>query len=262
MGWGTGNLGGGSGGLNFKIVSYATKSELLADTPKENTIGVITSIPITGYHFGKEEPSPAAAGMVWITTGTSSAVEFNALKKNAIQVYPISAKQQDGSAWVDVTALSYQGGEWVDWIVYLYNSGDECTEITGGWSTKGDSGGSITKNSNNVYINCTGVNNKNTYRIIYANDPIDLTDIATLIINVTSRATDGTGSEYCLYICSEIPSGYSAFNAVASAEIESDGVTELDVNNIDGEYYIVVGIRIDGSNNYYVKSYLSEVWMA
>lgn len=254
--------GGGGAALNFKVVGYATKEELLAATPAENTIGIITEIPITGYHFGTEEPSPAAAGMVWITTGTRSSVEFNALKKNAIQVYPLSAKQQDGSAWVDVTALSYQGWEWVNWIIYLYNEGDECTEITGGWSTKGDSGGSITKNSNNVYINCTGVNSKSTYRIIYANDPIDLTDIATLSINVTSRATDGTGSDYCLYICSKIPSGYSAFNAVASATIVSDGVTELDVNNIDGEYYIVVGVRIAGSASYYVKSYLSEVWMA
>lgn len=150
----------------------------------------------------------------------------------------------------------------ISYATYLYNRGDECTEITGGWSTQGDSGGSITKNSNNVYINCTGVNNKSTYRIIYANDPIDLTDIATLSINVTSRATDGTGSDYYLYICSKIPSGYSAFNAVASAKIESDGVTELDVNNIDGEYYIVVGVRIAGVASYYVKSYLSEVWMA
>lgn len=116
MGWGSGNLGGGSGGLNFKIVSYATESELLADTPKENTIGVITSIPITGYHFGTEEPSPAAAGMVWITTGTSSTIAFNALKKNAIQVYPISAKQHISGAWVDVAVKSYSNGKWVELV--------------------------------------------------------------------------------------------------------------------------------------------------
>ncbi len=116
--------GGGGTALNFKVVGYATKEELLAATPAENTIGIITEIPITGYHFGKEEPSPAAAGMVWITTGTRSPVEFNALKKNAIQVYPISAKQYIGGAWVDVTAMSYQGGEWVEWISFLYDRGE------------------------------------------------------------------------------------------------------------------------------------------
>lgn len=116
MGWGTGNLGGGSGGLNFKVVGYATEAELLADTPKENTIGVITSIPITGYHFGTEKPSPAAEGMVWITTGTSSKVEFNALKKDGIQVYPLSAKQMVSGVLKDVTAKSYQGGKWATWV--------------------------------------------------------------------------------------------------------------------------------------------------
>lgn len=127
MGWGTGNLGGGSGGLNFKIVSYATESELLADTPKENTIGVITSIPITGYHFGTEEPSPAAAGMVWIASGTSGNATLNALKKNGIQVNLISAKQYVDGAWSPKAASIFQNGEWIQFSyvrVYLFKSGE------------------------------------------------------------------------------------------------------------------------------------------
>lgn len=79
------------------------------------------------------------AGDVWIVSDDQSKnFEFNALKQNGIQICPVSAKQYVGGAWVDVNVQSYQNGEWVDWItyVYLYNSGDECVDITGGWTTK------------------------------------------------------------------------------------------------------------------------------
>ena len=109
--------------LNFKVVGYATEAELLADTPKENTIGIITTNNITGWLFSATEPESPTDGMVWISTGTFSPVEFNAMKKNGIQVYPISAKQYISGAWVDKTAKSYQGGKWVDWITYLFKEG-------------------------------------------------------------------------------------------------------------------------------------------
>lgn len=121
--------GGGSGGLNFQVIGGTTAPS----NPKENMIWVNTSTKITSYIFSATQPT-GSAGMVWISTGTSSTVEFNALKKNGIQVYPLSAKQYISGAWGDVTAMSYQGGEWVGWITYLYNEGDECTDITGGWS--------------------------------------------------------------------------------------------------------------------------------
>lgn len=151
MGWGTGNLGGGSGGLNFKIVSYATESELLADTPKENTIGVITTTPITGWYFAAEQPENMVNGDVWFPTGTSSHVAFNALKKNAVQVYPLSAKQMVSGALVEKTAKSYQGGKWVDWWSgELYDHGNEYTNITGGWYMPRNINGTLTKNADNM----------------------------------------------------------------------------------------------------------------
>lgn len=115
--------GGGGASLNFAVKAYSSEAELLAAVPKENTIGIITTTPITSWFFDAEEPETVADGMVWFPTGTSSTLAFNALKKNGIQVYPISAKQYVGGAWVDKTAMSYRGGEWVDWITYLYRKG-------------------------------------------------------------------------------------------------------------------------------------------
>lgn len=105
---------GGASALNFKIVGGAIQP----GNPKENTIWVNTQTEISGWAFSATEPGSPVEGMVWILTGTSSKVEFNVLKKNCVQVYPISAKQYVSGAWVDVTAKSYQGSEWVDWIMW------------------------------------------------------------------------------------------------------------------------------------------------
>lgn len=130
---------GGGTSLNFDVKAYATEEALLADTPKENTIGIITTNKITGWMFSATEPESPVEGMVYITTGTDSDIAFNALKKNGIQVYPLSAKQYVSGAWVDVTAMSYQGGEWHEWEtkLYLFKEGDQCEDITGGWTTWG-----------------------------------------------------------------------------------------------------------------------------
>lgn len=121
---------GGSGGLNFSVVG----SEAQPSGPKENMIWAITSEPVTAWIFAAEAPADPVDGMLWIRTGTSSAAAFNAVKKNGIVLYPISAMQYTGSSWVDVTCKTYQSGEWVDWWNgELYEYGDELVAVTGGW---------------------------------------------------------------------------------------------------------------------------------
>lgn len=111
--------GGGGAALNFKVVGGTSAPA----SPKENTIWVNTNTAITDWVFSATQPS-AKSGRVWISTGTSSPIEFNALKKNGIQMYPISAKQYVSGAWVDKTEKIYQGGKWKDWATYIFNSGE------------------------------------------------------------------------------------------------------------------------------------------
>lgn len=133
------NTGGcGGGGLNFQVIGGTTAPS----NPKENMIWINTSTTITDYVFSATQPS-AATGRVWISTGTSSQIEFNALKKNGIQVYPISAKQYVSGAWVEKTAMSYQGGQWVEWWVWngdLFVNGDQIEKVTGGWKAVNGAG--------------------------------------------------------------------------------------------------------------------------
>ena len=124
--------GGGGNPLNFKVVGGTTEPS----NPKENTIWVNTDKEITGWHFASEQPEDMKEGEVWFLTVKPSTVEFNALKKNGIQVYPISAKQYVSGKWVDKTAKSYQDGKWVDWVTYLLNGADTCDSITGGWEVR------------------------------------------------------------------------------------------------------------------------------
>lgn len=113
---------GGSGGanpLNFTVKTYPSETELKADKPKENTIGVITTTTMTSWVFSATEPTEPEVGVVWIKVDTSSPVEFDALKSKTLLVYPISAKQYNLDEFTGVTAMSYQSGEWKQWIRFL-----------------------------------------------------------------------------------------------------------------------------------------------
>lgn len=109
---------GGGGGLNFKVVPGLTQP----GTASENTIWVKTE-RIGAWYFSATQPDGLQEWDVWFGTGTESDFAFNALRKNAVQVYPLSAKQMISGELVDVEAMSYQAGEWVEWITILYKDG-------------------------------------------------------------------------------------------------------------------------------------------
>lgn len=98
--------------LNFAVKTYPSEVELKADKPKANTIGVITTTTMTSWVFSATEPTEPEVGMVWISLSNESSVEFNALKKNTLQVYPNRAKQYVNSEWKSVTSMSYQDSKW------------------------------------------------------------------------------------------------------------------------------------------------------
>lgn len=104
--------------LNFDVVGGTTAPS----NPKENMIWVNTSTKITSYIFSATQPT-GSAGMVWISTDTYSSAEFNALKKNGIQVYPISAKQYVSGAWVEKIAKIRQSGAWVPLGFHIVTDG-------------------------------------------------------------------------------------------------------------------------------------------
>ena len=136
------NSNGGTTALNFRFVNGTSAPS----NPVENTFWIKTSTAINGWFFGPDQPSPASAGMVWVKTGISS-VPFNALKKNAVWIYPEAVYQYVSSKWSEVEASVYQGSQWVDIIggggggggtaIVLYEVENQHTDLTGGWSSSG-----------------------------------------------------------------------------------------------------------------------------
>ena len=248
---GFGGFGGSS--LNFKIVGGTTAPT----NPNENTIWVNTDQEINGWYLTDLPPESAVEGAVWIITGTSSQVAFNALKKNSIQVYPISAKQYVNSTWVDKTAKTYQGSKWVDWITYLYRNGDECSTITGGWvaQPKTDTKRTVTKKADSIFISST-----NGGGVIYAAtaNMIDLTKVETITIKVVETS----GYKRTLYILPSDTDWGNSPKAAASLTLSATGEQTLDVSSLEGSYYVAVCCYASGSESpYRASAAFSEVRM-
>lgn len=234
------NAGGGSGGgLNFKVVGGTSAPA----SPKDNTIWVNTSTAITSWVFSATEPEAPAAGMVWITTGKSSTAPFNALKKNNITVYPISAKQYVRGKWVDKTAKSYQGGAWADWWNgELFISGNKYEGFTGGWVRadyyKGNDDntntGTLTVDDTIYLKTSTG-----TYcKSVRTTNKIDLTNWKTLKY-ITTQYNKG---EAAILITSAAGKVDIDNVAVATGSFVV-GESSLDITELDGEYYIGAYVR-------------------
>lgn len=173
------NTTGGGAALNFRVVGNPQPAN-----PTENCIWVDTDTPITSWLFSATEPSPAEAGMVWINIGISSTVQFNSLKKNGIQVYPLSAKQYISGAWVDKEAQSYQGGAWVAWLPpnRLFKSGfGALVEFTLGKETNAVTP-TITTDAFKFTENSSGSYN---YAYAITKEPIDVTNMSKIYVEAT-----------------------------------------------------------------------------
>ena len=249
---------GGTGGLslNFQVKAYAAQ-ELLPDMAKENTVAVITETDISGWAFSASAPESPEEGMVWFPTGTSSAVAFNALKKNSVMVYPISAKQYMDGAWMDKTAKSYRNGAWAGWWSgELYMSGTWYTESTGKWLSAGKAAGSDSYSGRAPDIQ----NNADSFKLYYASsvnasgmyyleEKIDLTNYTALRFEGELNPYDGVENRARLQIWSDIGQ-YTLTNVVAYLAKSglSNGAGAIDVSALNGEYHIGFNIYSRGGN--------------
>ena len=205
-------------------------------SPKENTIWVNTDVEITSWAFSATGPENPSEGMVWISVGTSSPVAFNALKKNVIQVYPMSAKQYVSGAWVDKTAQSYQNGAWVAWVPdgSLYLEGNQCTFITGGWK--------FVRGRGSQYGTGAGVHNEDHMQLTISEtwDSIQATTTNKIDLTKYSKLCCRTSGAAGFL---QYDSSTTMDNGIAQKAIPkrtSQGNTTLDISSASGSYYVAV----------------------
>ena len=220
-----GNGGGTSSSLNFFIKRYQTSDNLLADTPKENTIGIVTDAVLGTVMFRSNEAS-GSENNVLITCDTTNAVSDTSLMAWNTKVSGLSTNialaltsctQYLSGTWIPKTACIFMSGAWVQFseaflatISVTYPSGSTCTascgnleyeapDATGSWTFTAPVSGtwtiSITNGTNtssrNVSITTSGqsesVSISYIYYIINASGTADYTG------GWTSSGNTGTG---------------------------------------------------------------------
>lgn len=217
----------------------------------------ITSVRMTWRAFGdpacvvnlidKDVPYTlpgTETGTVWVSTGTDSPVEFNALKKNAIQLCPIAACQYDGSQWVSKDALIYQAGEWKSWWDgLLYSYGTFGTPEQDFVLTPSTASHQI--RANDIMVQTVESANSEVY-IRFG--PINLTrisqiDVAFQLYSATTNAATTYGTCFC---SQKANASYTEADAIATYTGQVVGTSEiftqtLDISGLSGDYYVYCG---------------------
>ena len=228
------NVGGGAG-LNFKVVGNPQPSN-----PVENTVWIDTDTPITSYIFSATQPT-GAEGMVWFETALSSPVEFNALKKNSVMVYPIATKQYVSGAWVDKIAKIYQDSGWKSVLstVYLFKSGEgNLVPFTKKLSSSG-SGYACEITTSNITASSYVNDGDAGYVSFYTTSKVDLTGYSTLYFDV--KVTKAWGDEEPTFgvASATIPASETGINKFVAKKIvgvSSRKTISVDITNIDSGY--------------------------
>lgn len=244
---------GGSGGgaeLNFEVVASTTEPM----NPNENTIWVNTD-SINNYYFSATQPENMIDYDVWFHIDTSSTIEFNALKENAIQIYPISAQQYINGTLVMKVAYLQQNGEWMQFSwekLYLYRNGDQCVSLTGGWEKKAYvSGSGMTVTFESSRIKLYSSSSASTIVIGCKNiEPNILKNFKTMYVSGTRSSGEfGFGIAYD-YDIEDID---NTSDIIVYKKVASSGTYSVDISDIDSGYPVL--------HAYHGTSYITEIWL-
>lgn len=235
------NAGGGGNVLNYKVVGGTTEPA----NPKKNTIWVGTEEKITSYVFSPTEPEAPVEGCVWVQIGLNGNAELNALKKNGIILYPTIAYQYNSGSWQRKTAQLWETDTWVDLEFSLYSHGNECANITGGWSEKGTLTSSypeLAQFTKNVTSMRLAAEHK-TFGWVVPEKMIDLTNYSTIRFNVISCSSathpNGGGTYDPKFFIKSVANFNPSYEGnVVNSSIVKTGFNRVDVSALTGLFYI------------------------
>lgn len=255
--------GGGADPLNFKIVGGDTAP----GSPKDNMIWVNTSTKISSWSISNVEPDSPAPGMVWVKVAPSGKIQFNALKKNVLTIYPAAVQQYESGAWVRKGAKIYQG-EWVEFgAFYVYNNGDATGYTMACATALKQTGSGYTADAACVTVNSTNITVKNgtkTYaftNIFTADDSgsfvkIDLSEYNTLRIKGT--VTNATKDTACVFrALTDMGETCTKNNALSQPIYSGDLDLALDISAVNSSCYL--GFTFYNDSNGAVTLVLTEL---
>ena len=247
--------GSSAGGLFYDVACQAAEP-----AKKEGRIWVKSVVPMTSFEFvnpwsGAGHGSVAIFGDIGGANPASSnnVIEVFNTKRSGInhreKLSPKGCNQVQGavSNWVPVDAYVCHSDTWVQfsWTrVYLYNRGDSCNAITGGYqeiskSTGGTHEESSAMTSNAIHLKVVNYSQHASMIGRSTVNKVNLTNAKTIHISGNCVYTeDWVGVRVC-------NSQSLDDDGVASAYIRNSGTIDLtiDVSNLSGSYYIIAVAR-------------------
>lgn len=175
-------------------------------------------------------------GMVWFSTGISSFSEFNALKKNGIMVYPISAEQCVNGALIGKTMKIYKNGMWKS-MEYIIAPNTEAV-----WTS---SGVSVSKTEESTALTHTAKSSvSGELGYTYAQTKFDATGYTTLHLNGTYKVNNTSQSDQRMYLQIKDVSG-NVVSTIYSIQTKAgiNGGTQslekmVDISALSGVHYL------------------------
>lgn len=123
--------------------------------------------------------------------------------------------------------------------LYLYNEGDECLDITGGWIVKASNYTAVAKNSDNLAITQGWVIASIGGAYLYPTKPIDLTDINTITFDYEIDAVyNASGSYSVQLLIGTSPKSLDTLSYKIGYTVTSRTTIDIDVSNITGLQYL------------------------
>jgi hypothetical protein len=188
MGKGFKSGAGGGNPLNFKVIDGTTEPA----NPKKNWIWVNTDKKITGHYFSATQPENMAEGEVWFLIGNSTAASFNALKKNCIQVCPVSAKQYINGVLMTVPAKIYSDDGWKDFDKVIVPNAENYGRDA--WTLNGKTATVDATDNETVFV--LSPYNQN---VAYALVPVDISAYSTMTLDGICSDTSGSSGGVPLF---------------------------------------------------------------
>lgn len=222
----------GGGGLNFKVVAGLTQP----GSATENTIWVMAE-SLTGWAFSADEPEEMSEGEVWISLGVSSPVAFNALRKNELRVYPISASQYLRGVLVSTPAKIFTNGAWQDMIDFnIFDAGEWNGDVV---ENKGYSSQYSTGTTINISLgDFNGAH-------VYLGVKKDLSPYKTLNGIFDSVVVNANNAVFGVFVTESVEVNAAALRngdgTVALANGSDKGTYRLDISELSGDHYVWIG---------------------
>lgn len=141
--------------------------------------------------------------------------------------------------------------------LYLYRDGDECEDVTGGWTAKSAGNASFTKDGTRLIA--YGGSNSTSYGKFYTVNKVDVTGWNKLKVTIDSATVPSSGGDSSFIGLSETTDisadfGYNVL--IANVYIGVAGEYEVDISAKIGSYYICFG-----SGNANRRATATNIWL-